>query len=240
MSGSYFDPDWRARVTLPVKRVGTQWEFFYGGGIPVKEGTLGELSISAHSITDDEFRKRVSQELVVKILEEGTRLYVALSDQSRRGARIGKWPEVLPASVPPGTTRFECVTLGPCKQKSKQLSLDEVVEPGGLWLKLKGLERTELVASTVLMPSGFATQTASSPNHALTMLSKAYEKHRISNTGNVYARVFYEETSGRWYPLNDLREGVLAEGERKLLNDTWQHVEKTLGWRPTTVKKVRR
>ena len=47
MSGSYFDPDWAAKVTVPVKRVGERWEFFYGGDVPVKEGTLGELTLSA-------------------------------------------------------------------------------------------------------------------------------------------------------------------------------------------------
>ena len=114
------------------------------------------------------------------------------------------------------------------------------VEPGGLWLKLKGLERTELVGSTVLMPSGFETKTATSLNHALTLLSQAYEKHRISNTGNVYTRIFYEEASGHCFPLNDLREGVQAAGERRLLNEAWQKVEQTLGWRPTTSKKAKR
>lgn len=240
MTGSFFDPDWRAKVTLPVKRVGTQWEFFYGGEVPIKDGTLGELTISADGINDEAFRKRVTQELVVKILHEGTRLYVALSDQSKNGARIGQWPEVFPPSVPSGTTRFECITLGPIKPKSKQLDFVTVVESGGLWLKLKGLERTELVGSTVLMPSGFEAPTAISLNHALTLLSQAYEKHRISNTGNVYTRIFYEEASSRWFPLNDLREGVLVAGERKLLNDTWQQVERTLGWRPASSKQVKR
>ncbi len=47
MSNSFFDPDWTAKVTLPVKRVGERWEFFYGGDIPVREGTLGELTLSA-------------------------------------------------------------------------------------------------------------------------------------------------------------------------------------------------
>lgn len=40
MSGSYFGPDWRAKVTVPVKRVGERWEFFDGGDVPVCEGTL--------------------------------------------------------------------------------------------------------------------------------------------------------------------------------------------------------
>ena len=129
MTGSYFNPDWRAKVTLPVKRVGDQWEFFYGGAVPVKDGTLGELTISADRITDEGFRKRVSQELVVKILHEGARLRVALSDQTRQGARTGNWPDILPQDVPPGTTRFECITLGPVKPKSRQMDLVMVVEP---------------------------------------------------------------------------------------------------------------
>ena len=47
MTGNFFDPLWTSKVTVPVKRVGDLWEFFYGGDVPVKEGTLGELSVSA-------------------------------------------------------------------------------------------------------------------------------------------------------------------------------------------------
>lgn len=238
MSGNYFDPLWTAKVTVPVKRVGERWEFFYGGDVPVKEGTLGELSLNANQITDERFRQRVSQELTVKILEEGQALLVALSDRSSNGGPIGKWPDVYPVSVPPGTTRFERITLGPPKPKVRdrlkavQPELDGVAETGGLWLKLKGMERTELAASTVAMPAGFKPETAISLNHAVTLLSQQYEKHRISNTGNVYTRVFYCEQNGKWYPLNDLRQGVQAAEERKLLGDLWSQVEKALGWRP--------
>ena len=241
MSSNYFDPDWTAKVTIPVKRVGERWEFFYGGDVPVHEGTLGELTLSANQISDERFRQRVSQELVVKILEEGAPLLVALSDRSNHGARIGTWPRVFPPGLPAGTTRLERITLGPPKPKAKdklsqvEPELDGFAETGGLWLKLKGLERTELVASTVKMPEGFHALTATSLNHALTLLSQAYEKHRIANTGNVYTRVFYQETNDRWYPLNDLRTGVQAEGERNLQSELWQQVEQNLGWRPAPV-----
>jgi hypothetical protein len=103
---------------------------------------------------------------------------------------------------------------------------------GGLWLKVKGLGKTELVGSTIQMPDGFEESCAISLNHALTMLSERYEKHRISHTGNVYARVFYLESDDYWYPLADLREGVLAGAERQLMADAWQALEKQLGWRP--------
>lgn len=237
MSSNYFDPDWTAKVTVPVKRVGERWEFFYGGDVPVREGTLGELTLCANQISDERFRQRVSQEFVVNILEEGAPLLFALSDRSRGGARIGIWPDIAQSSVPAGTTRFELVTLGPCKPKSVQPELDGIRETGGLWLKLKGLERSELTGSTVIMPQGFEPTAATSLNHALTLLSQVYETHRISNTGNVYTRVFYQEKNNRWYPLNDLRTGVQAEGERLLLSDLWKQVEQSLGWRPVPVSK---
>jgi hypothetical protein len=232
MSNSFFDPDWTAKVTLPVKRVGERWEFFYGGDIPVREGTLGELTLSAEQITDDSFKHRVTQEAVVRILDEGTELRVALSDRGTFGGLQGDWPTPRPFAVPPGTTRFERIWLGPVKRKEGTLPLEEEMERGGLWLKLKGMERCELHGSTIQMPSGFAAPFAQSLNHALTLLSEKYETHRISHTGNVYARVFYQEPSGSWYPLDDLRQGVLADAERELLKSTWAEVERKLGWRP--------
>ena len=103
---------------------------------------------------------------------------------------------------------------------------------GGLWLSLKGLEKSELECSTIVMPEGFADRTAVSLNHALTLLSKAYETHRISNTGNVYTRCFYQDYNGRWYPLVNLRRGVQATLEKNLIGEVWHQVEAVLGWRP--------
>ena len=83
MSGNYFEPDWVAKVSVPVKRVGDRWEFFYGGDVPVRDGTLGELTVNAQQITDDRFRQRVTQELTVRILEEGTPAAIASSERAR-------------------------------------------------------------------------------------------------------------------------------------------------------------
>lgn len=240
MSGSYFDPDWTAKVTVPVKRVGGRWEFFYGGDVPVKDGTLGELTLSANQINDERFRRRVTQELTVKILEEGAELLVALSDRDTNGRRAGAWPERYPTKVPPGTTRFERVRLGPLRMSVNEPTPHVALEPGGLWLKLKGLEKCELQASSVQMPIAFTPRTASSLNHAFTLLSQTYEKHRISNTGNVYIRIFYQDHDHCWYPLDDLRTGVQATAERKLLGDLWSHIEEKLGWRPAPPQSRRK
>lgn len=232
MTANFFDPNWTEKVTVPVKRVGERWEFFYGGDVPVKEGTMGELTVCANRITDQRFRKRVTQELTIRILEEGTPLLVALSDRSNNGGRVGKWPDPFPASVPAGTTRLVQVSLGPLKPKPATAALEPELEQGGLFLKLKGLERCDLVGSTVLMPEGFHQKVAISLNHAFTLLSQAYETHRISNTGNVYTRVFYQDKDARWYPLDDLRKGVQASAEREVLTGLWKEVEESLGWRP--------
>ena len=247
MSDNYFDSLWTEKTTVPVKRVGDRWEFFYGGDVPVKDGAMGELTISTNQISDSSFLLRVTQEVMFKVLEEGTSLLVALSDRSQNGSRIGNWPDPCPFNLPPGTTRLAEVKLGPPQKRIPTPQVDLIPDTGGLWLKVKGLERCELSSSTILlpngveMPEGFADRHVKSLNHALTLLSQTYEKHRISNTGNVYTRVFYKDKDGYWYPLDDLRCGVQAKRERELLSDTWAQVEKMLGWRPVSLpKNIRR
>lgn len=236
---NFFDPLWTEKVTVPVKRVGDTWEFFYGGGVPVKDGTLGELSFSVNAIADDSFRQRVTSETSFKVLEENTTLIVALSDRLCSNPYTEFDVKHFPQGIPVGTSRWARVRLGPPKRKTGKDGTPDggaqqelIPETGGLWLKLKGLERCELTSSTIQMPDGFPERTAISLNHAFTLLSREYEKHRISNTGNVYTRVFYQDRDECWYPLDDLRRGVQAKVERTLLNELWADVEKSLGWRP--------
>jgi hypothetical protein len=234
MSQNPFDPFWKSKVTVPVKRVGGVWEFFYGGGVPIKDGALGELTVNADEITDADFHKRLTQELTVKILNEGSELLVGLSDPEPGRPRNACWPDPFPFNVPMGITRFEPVTLGPLRPgyRTKDVEAAGSPERGGLFLKLKGLERCELFGSTVYMPHGFLPRSAVSLNHALTLLSQEYETHRISHSGNVYSQVYYRDGDGRWYPLDDLRKGVQAQAERSLLNEAWSGIAAQLGWSP--------
>jgi hypothetical protein len=234
MSNGVYDPNWAPKVTVPVRRVGTKWEFFYGGDVPVRDGTVGDLVIPASQIMDEHFLEMVSEEIVVQVFSEGVPLMVALGDRSVSGERVGPpWPDVPRENVPPGTTRFEQIVIGPPKPKPagfRQRGSSEKKPAGGLWIRLKGLERSELECSTVLLPVGLPEKSAISLNHAFTLLSEYYEKHRISHTGNVYERVFYMEENNKWYPIAHLREGVRARAERGVISSIWSSVEEKLGW----------
>ncbi len=152
-------------------------------------------------------------------------------DQKFQGQRAADWPTIDHVDLPAGCTRFERVRVGPKTRGT------ECIDPkrGGLWIRQRGMDRTELVCSGVVMPQGFARKEASSLNHACTLLSERHEVHRISHTLNVYQHVFYLEGAGqrpRWRPLNALRSGVIADMERSILADAWRELEEKLGFRP--------
>jgi hypothetical protein len=87
---NYFAPPFgQIKTTVPVKRVADRWEFFNGDEVPVKHGTMGELTISMNQISDPTFLQRVTKEATFMVLEEDTPLLVALSDQSQNRSRIG-------------------------------------------------------------------------------------------------------------------------------------------------------
>ena len=46
--------------------------------------------------------------------------------------------------------------------------------------------------------------------------------------------MFYQESNGRWYPLDLLREGVRADAERQVIDAAWAELERLLGFRPVT------
>ncbi len=232
-----YDLDWTRKLTLPVKMVNGQWEFLLGGAVPVKDGTLAELTVALDRITDAEFAKRVTAESTVKVLPAGTKLYVALSDRASalQPADMFERIDIDYQYLPRGYARFLAITIGPpTDQQAKQRGLFEEEKEGGLFLRQIGLDRTEILSSSIKLPEGFHPPFAQSLNHAFTLLSERYETHRLSHTGNVYTSMFYQESNGRWYPLDLLREGVRADAERQVIHAAWAELERLLGFRPVT------
>lgn len=98
---------------------------------------------------------------------------------------------------------------------------------GGLLIKVRGHNITEIEPSSFDLPKGIEARKPQSLNHAYTILSEVYELHRASHTGSVYQRVFYEGNGGIWYPLELLRKIGIAQAngdkphEESLANSFW-------------------
>lgn len=221
-----FDQSLGKRLTLPVQMVNGQWEFVFGGELPVHEGTFAELVINPTFIKDQALRESLTQEVVVRVLPEGTPLRVALSDRVEGFSKsLDTYHiRVAPQYAPAEFCRFAPVWIGPTGGGSR-----DTVYPG-LSMRHFGLDRCELFSSLIELPEDMDRLHALSLNHAYTLLSERYETHRMSHTGNVYERVFYQESNNEWYPLSTMRDGVRERAEREFLAAAWLQIERELGW----------
>ena len=190
------------------------------------------MTIESSQIIDKKFLDMLNREVTVQVFEENASLLVALSDPQRSLPWTNEISQKQVYELPPGTTRLERVLLGPPKKTNiGQGSLIEI--KGGLWLKQKGLEKSEIITSTVLLTGDLVGTNAISLNHAFTQLSEKFETHRISHTGNIYTRILYQEADKRWYPLARMRDGFRADAEETLMGNIWRQIELQLGWTET-------
>ena len=223
------------RLKLPVHLVNGRWEFFYGGAVPVADGTQAEMLIDSARIADKDFLDRITQRVVSHCLPRGTRLMVALSIHDPTGHEVLVRPNGLSPSnikvdsshLPAVATQFVPVTLGAVR---KTPTTEMFWGDGGLWMVVSGLGECELISSSVDFPEELAMESAQSLNHAFTKLSERFETHRLSHTGSVYSRVFYLESDLRWYPLEYLKSAALGRAEHAVMAAGWQAIEAQLGW----------
>lgn len=231
----------RTPLRIPVKSVNGNWEYFYGGKVPVKEGHIGDLIIDRDSITDPKLLERLLRKSQHKIFEPDVELVAALT--IRPETRLE--PGLIEHSITPdkldgklsadyfseprsGSTRFVRLhLLGPTERQKR-----EGAKAGGLWLVIKGTQPEGLISSTVKVPDAVSKDPLDSLNHAFTKLSEKYEPWRKSHTGNVYTRILYRENSGIWYPLDIARQAALAKEEHSHIRDQWALICESLGIGP--------
>jgi hypothetical protein len=119
----------------------------------------------------------------------------------------------------PRTIAFVEVKLaGPNNKQARLFDTNR----GGLWLITEGVEAVGLASTTVLLPPAISAKPVASLNHAYTKLSETFETWRISHTGNIYARVLYQERNGTWYPLDILRDKALEKQEQEIARGLWE------------------
>jgi hypothetical protein len=222
------------KIRIPVKLVDGKWEFFYGGDVPIAEETFAEIVVDRARITDQEFLTRLKKKTSYKIMEPGTKLIVALTIKNqpkiegnlqqhfkkidikqisieKKFTRYGVGPE----------TRFVEIMVG--KASTRKLNREKSSQ-GGVWLDLEGMDPQGLTVSTLILPEGITDEEVDSLNYAFTLLSGKFEPWRRSHTGNIYERIFYQEESGVWHPLNVLRNAAIASEEQRFIRAQWQDI----------------
>ncbi len=225
-------------LRVPVKFINGNWEYFYGGFLPMKEGAVADLILNEGSVKDKQFIEKLKCKSRHKILDKGTKLLVALTIKSEPAidAKLYKHLMSLDSNrICLGTvfhqillsvdTRFVSITIGGATETQK--NTDPNAE-GGIWLDVQGLRPKGVITSGVDLPEGVSDEPAISLNHAFTLLSEAYEPWRKSHTGNIYDRMFYKEKNGKWYPLEVLRNRAITKDENQLINDQWKKIVEEL------------
>ena len=219
------------RLRIPVHYVDGTWECQLGGSVPVEEGTEGELVLDPAHITDKAFLRAMTKAVKHRVLEEGASFLVSLTirPEARPSPELAPFlksysqlqnqieTRLLP-SFNPGTLNFVSVHLS--KPRESQVRTLET-QDGGLWLITQGLKTTAIESTTVILPEPVAKGRAASLNHAVTLLSEAYETQRLSHTGNVYSRVLYQSKNKRWYPLDVLRKAALDDQAHAIGGQLW-------------------
>lgn len=216
-------------LRIPVRLVDGQWEFFYGGEVPLQDGTIAELVVERADVTDKAFLRAMKKRSEARILDEGAELMMAFSIRSgampadaRRLLRsidreaLSDYCQRL-ANV--SCRRYVSVRIG---EPNKSFSRRRPGQPGGLYLQLAGLQPAGMDVSSIVVPGLPEPNRFDSLNQAYTRLSEIFEPWRRSHTGNVYEYVLYRSNDGNWCHLGQLRSGVEAFGEHQLVRQRWQ------------------
>ena len=221
--------DTAMKIKLPVHFINGQWELTFGGAIPVAEGTSAVMTLEASALNDARFRKAVTRKTRVRILDAGKELLIALKPARGLSPDVTPFLRSRPEAIALPSDgrisrehRFVQVHLSVPTEQQKRRRVDS----GGLWLRIDGLTDRGIESSTIELPAipGLKDKPAISLNHACTLLSEVIETDRLAHTASVYQCVFYLESNGWWYPLDDLRNQALASEERGVIKLLWGRV----------------
>jgi len=196
------DP-FKKTVLIPVRVVEGELKFFYGGPLPsLKEGTIGDLTVPEYTVENDFKLDLIRNKLRKPFLKKGTVLLARLSKKSQNGNGLLKMVEVFPPTQ--GLYAF--------------IKLEEDLE-----IELRGTKNPELCSCECSMPTLEGAE-ASSVNHAYTLLSEQFEKHRKTHTGNVFNLVYVQNKNQEWVRLKEFRNRVYRDFEYELIcicKDWW-------------------
>jgi len=190
------DP-YKKTVLIPVRVVDGELKFFYGGPLPsLKEGAIGDLTVPEYTVENDFKLDLIRKQSRKPLLKEGAILLARLSKKSQDGSGVLlKKVEVYP----------------PTQGLYAAIKLEEDLE-----IELRGTKTPELCSCKCSM-STLKGAEALSVNHAYTLLSENFEKHRMTHTGNVFDQVYVQNKFQKWVQLKQFRDRVYRDFEYYLI-----------------------
>ena len=174
------DP-YRKTVKIPIKIInGTLYQYPDKPLPKLKDGTIGDLVVPSYAFREQETAKQLNKEHKELFLPAKTVLIAEITVQHIPKHLRKSIEEKLPGFLHIGVKFI--------------LLQDQLIQH-------RGSKNSKLQPCKCKIPS--IDKDAKSINHAYSLISRAYEPHRISHTGNVFSKVYYKDKY--WHPLKQLR-----------------------------------
>ncbi|HNQ77301.1 MAG TPA: hypothetical protein PKJ37_00065 [Acidobacteriota bacterium] len=175
-------------VKIPIEIREGKIRFFYEGPLPqISEGTRGDLIVPEYSVQDKDLQKLLSSERKIPFLKGKTILYVHVVIDHCYGAAFLK--EAIPEDI--------------CWPK--QLYFVKIMLQEPLFLLMRGTKKPTLSPVKCQATAEYGLM-GGSLNQIYTNISQRYERYRVSHSGNVFKKIFFEnEKDAPLVPLEKLR-----------------------------------
>jgi hypothetical protein len=197
----YPDPSLKT-VKIPVKIKNGLIEFYFEGPLPeIENGTLGDLIVPSYSVKNPKLKKLLSEERKIPLLKKDTILFVHVQVQAdgKHIFRIGAIPDE-------GALKEDLNFVPISLEETLYLYLRGTKHPTLCDVKCKAIHEEDLRAKSL--------------NHIYTLISEKYEKNRISHTGNVFKKIFYEdEIKMSLFPIDRFRHNREILFDNRFVND---------------------
>ena len=207
MEDSIIPDKFAKTVRIPVRISKGNVTFFYGGSLPVMEDNIiGDLIVPAYAIKDPGILKRLSKETIKHVLPLGTILLVEFHPKDFD-------------NLDANTEHHFRETFRRYLQNDSENSFfqirggySEVILKEPLRVFTRGTKFPVWAPCICDIP--FLNMEARSLNHAYTLMSQVFEPSRMTHTGNVFKRVYFQDIDGHWYPLRRISSRLRADEEQ--------------------------